>query len=103
MGKSEMECPGELWVETPGQPGRPDERKLSMLSTLRTFLHGFLYRPQELFASLGSLIDVLHPLHAGPSSQSPVRVSICAARTLNPTGQSRVTLSLRQERSSAAC
>ena len=67
MGKSEMECPGELWVETPGQPGRPDERKLSMLSTLRTFLHGFLYRPQELFASLGSLIDVLHPLHAGPS------------------------------------
>ena len=32
----------------------------------------------------------------GPSSQNPVfRVSICAARTLNPTGRSRVTLSLR--------
>ena len=30
---------------------------------------------------------------AGPSS--PFRVSVCAARTLNATGQSRVTLSLR--------
>ena len=32
---------------------------------------------------------------AGPSS--PFRVSACAARTLNVTGQSRVTLSLLQE------
>ena len=29
----------------------------------------------------------------GPSS--PFRVLVCAARTLNPTGQARVTLSLR--------
>ena len=28
---------------------------------------------------------------------NPFRVSVCAARTLNATGQSRVTLSLRQE------
>ena len=35
-------------------------------------------------------------VHIGPvSSPRPFRVSICAARTLNPTGQSRVTLSLR--------
>ena len=32
----------------------------------------------------------------------PFRVSICAARTLNPAGQSRVTLSLRQEHLRAA-
>ena len=32
----------------------------------------------------------------GPSSQTPVfRVSTCAARTLNPTDQSRVSLSPR--------
>ena len=33
--------------------------------------------------------------HGGPSS--PFRVSVCAARTLNVTGQSRVTLSLQLE------
>ena len=31
--------------------------------------------------------------HSGPSS--PFRVSVCAPRTLNVTGQSRVTLSLQ--------
>ena len=31
----------------------------------------------------------------GPSSRKPFRVSVCAARTLNGTGQSRVTLSLQ--------
>ena len=37
------------------------------------------------------------------SPSSPFRVSACAARTLNATGQSRVTLSLRWEHLRAAC
>ena len=37
----------------------------------------------------------------GPSS--PFRASVCAARALNATGQSRVTLSLRPEHLRAAC
>ena len=45
MGKSEMECPDELWVN--GQPGRPDEEKLSMLSNTRAYLHSFLYYEKE--------------------------------------------------------
>ena len=35
--------------------------------------------------------------------QCPFRVLACAARTLNATGQSRVTLSLRQEHLRAVC
>ena len=35
--------------------------------------------------------------------QSSFRVSLCAARTLNATGQCRVTLSLRQEHLRAGC
>ena len=42
-------------------------------------------------------------LGGGPSSRSPSRLSLCAVCTLNPTGQSRVTLSLLQERLRAAC
>ena len=38
----------------------------------------------------------------GPSSR-PNRVLVCAARTLNATGPSRVTLSLRQEQLRAGC
>ena len=38
-----------------------------------------------------------------PGSSSPFRVSACAARTLNATGQSRVTLSLQQEHLRAVC
>ena len=37
----------------------------------------------------------------GPSR--PFRVSVCAERTLNATGQSRVTLSLRQDQLRAGC
>ena len=48
MGKSEMECPDELWITVPGKPGRPDERKLSMLSSLRSYLHPFLYSDSSL-------------------------------------------------------
>ena len=39
--------------------------------------------------------------HGGPSS--PFRVSVCAARTLDAPGQSRVTLSLQLEHLRAAC
>ena len=39
----------------------------------------------------------LEQVAENPRPSSPFRVSVCAARTLNATGQSRVTLSLRQE------
>ena len=38
-----------------------------------------------------------------PVQPEPFRVSVCAACTLNATGQSRVTLSLRQEQLRASC
>ena len=41
--------------------------------------------------------------HLRHGLSSPFRVSVCAARTLNVTGQSRVTLSPRQEHLRAAC
>ena len=59
MGKGEMECPAELWLEEPGQPGRPDEEKLSMLQTVRAKLHAFIYREQDLFDNLDLALDAL--------------------------------------------
>ncbi|KAJ9458845.1 hypothetical protein DIPPA_15027 [Diplonema papillatum] len=43
MGKPEMECPPELWVDDGAGPGHPDEQRLSQLSSVRTALRTFLY------------------------------------------------------------
>ena len=40
-------------------------------------------------------LQVLQEKRDGPSSRKPVRVLVCAPHTRNPTGQSRVTLSLQ--------
>ena len=55
-----------------------------------------LFRLASLLMRLGylRLEDVYVHLAPGPSS-STIGVPLFAARTLNPTGQSRVTLSLR--------
>ena len=42
-------------------------------------------------------LGIQHVQAARPAQTPFFRVSVCAARTLNATGQSRVTLSLRQE------
>lgn len=56
IGKSEMECPFELWKTVPGKPGCPDEEKLSMLNTVRSFLHSYIYRTKD-FADFSDILD----------------------------------------------
>ena len=44
IGKSEMECPTELWIPAQAhKPGRVDESKLSMVSALRRYFHKLIY------------------------------------------------------------
>ena len=62
MGKTEMECPAELWQEEPGKPGRPDEEKLSMISSVRSYLHGIIYRVDEKLNSYDEIIAILDNL-----------------------------------------
>ena len=62
MGKSEMECPVELWQEQKGKPGRVDEQKLSMLSTVRGYLHDLIYRVEDKLDDITQLIKILKEL-----------------------------------------
>ncbi len=58
MGKSEMECPVELWVEgVDGTPGHPNEQTLSMLQTVRTFFHKLIYRNHEVYADFWEFVN----------------------------------------------
>eukprot|EP01052_Picozoa_sp_SAG31_P009052 SAG31_NODE_468_length_15250_cov_5.304138_6_plen_1372_part_00 len=60
MGKTEMECPVELWEDGKAdRPGRVNENKLSQLVAMRTFLHPLLYRDEEYFFSWKALTEVL--------------------------------------------
>ena len=58
---------------------------------------GFLSEQEVLEGFTNAGLDV------SPGPPSLFRVSVCAARTLNATGPSRVTLSLRQGHLRAAC
>lgn len=64
MGKSEMECPVELWQEEEGKPGRVDEQKLAMLGTVRGYLHDLIFRPSDRLDNLQKLISILSELRA---------------------------------------
>ena len=57
MGRSEMECPPELWVEQEGQAGRVNEQILSMLQSVRTYLHPFIYRKEVRFEKAKSMVQ----------------------------------------------
>jgi hypothetical protein len=60
MGKSEMECPPQLWIEGTGeQPGRPDEQRMSILSSVRSYLHDFIYRDQDRFDDVHKFVDIV--------------------------------------------
>ena len=60
MGRGEMECPSELWVEgEEGQSGRVNERVLSMLQSVRTYLHPFIYRESLIYADLEAFTNDL--------------------------------------------
>jgi len=62
MGRSEMECPVELWEEQEGKPGRVDEQKLSMLNTVRGYLHDLVFRPDDRLDNLAQLLNILREL-----------------------------------------
>ena len=60
MGRGEMECPAELWVEgEEGQTGRVNERVLSMLQSVRTYLHPFIYRESLIYPDLDAFTNDL--------------------------------------------
>ena len=60
MGRSEMECPPELWLSEEGDKpgsGRVNEQILSMLQSVRSYLHSFIYRESLVFPTADSFID----------------------------------------------
>ena len=57
MGRSEMECPPELWVEEEGQAGRVNEQILSMLQSVRRYLHSFIYREELRFETAEGMVE----------------------------------------------
>jgi hypothetical protein len=77
MGKGEMDCPVELWQEEPGKPGRPDEEKLSMVTSVRSYLHGIIYRPDEKFVSYEQIIGVLNGLRESDPAPLITSISVC--------------------------
>ena len=59
MGRSEMECPPELWLSEGDNPGsgRVNEQILSMLQSVRSYLHSYIYRESLVFPTADSFID----------------------------------------------
>merc|ERR1711982_7770 len=62
MGKNEMECPASLWEEEPGKPGRVSEEKLSMVSTVRRYLHSIIFRKEYKIENFDNLLLILRDL-----------------------------------------
>ena len=63
MGRSEMECPPELWLTEEGDAvaaskgsGRVNEQILSMLQSVRSYLHAYIYRESLVFPTADSFI-----------------------------------------------
>ena len=57
MGRSEMECPPELWLEEEGQPGRVNEQILSMVQSVRSYLHKFIFRESLKFSGADDFVN----------------------------------------------
>ena len=57
MGRGEMECPPELWLEEDGQAGRVNEQILSMLQSVRSYLHRFIFRKTPVFSTTDDFIS----------------------------------------------
>ena len=54
IGKSEMECPTELWIPPQNhKPGRVDESKLSMVSAIRRYFYKIIYSKQNNVSNQG--------------------------------------------------
>jgi MoxR-like ATPase len=72
MGRTEMECPPELWIEQDDSVGRPDEEKLSMLTSVRNFLHRWIYNSHLADYSLfGNFMNVMRGVALlGPAPES---------------------------------
>ena len=93
MGRSEMECPAELWDDGSGASGhgsgaglgRVSEQKLSWLRNVRSYLHPVIYHNHDLFMSARSVARkiqcqafnaMLNPRASGPK----LTISISATR-----------------------
>ena len=57
LGKSETECPFELWVD-----GRVDEQTLSQLAATRRRLYAYISRDEELSSSVEKVLDFAEKL-----------------------------------------
>eukprot|EP01012_Entosiphon_sulcatum_P048333 TRINITY_DN6681_c0_g4_i1.p1 TRINITY_DN6681_c0_g4~~TRINITY_DN6681_c0_g4_i1.p1 ORF type:complete len:5149 (+),score=717.09 TRINITY_DN6681_c0_g4_i1:781-15447(+) len=76
MSKTDMQCPDELLVKQEGQAGRPDEQKLSMLMTVRSYLHPLIFRVEDRFEDLSGLVQVIGLL--GPPDERTVNaLQVC--------------------------
>ena len=56
MCRSEMECPSKLWINEDGSSGRVNEQILSMLQSVRSYLHSFIYRKELIFDDMRDFI-----------------------------------------------
>jgi hypothetical protein len=76
LSKSEMECPIDLWEPASnGRPGRPDEKKLGMLSSIRAYLHRYIFRASPELPSVESAIELfatIDPLTAEIAASVPL-------------------------------
>ncbi|EGD81489.1 hypothetical protein PTSG_02206 [Salpingoeca rosetta] len=63
MGKTENECPFELWVN-----GRVDEEVLSMLGAVRRHFYPFLYRQHDQLSHPRALLEPLVALRTPPAN-----------------------------------
>lgn len=71
MGKTEMECPADLWVREPGMPGHPNEEVLSMLTTVHSYLHTLIYKNNQCFTTYKRFLKRFL-LDLAPSSEKTV-------------------------------
>ena len=81
MEKTETECPVELWVSEEGGIGHPNEEVLSMLQSVRTHFHKFIFRPKNLYPNLpeftSSFLSSLAPSTPKLFSQMTKCIELC--------------------------
>ena len=78
MGKTEMECPVELWVVEENSPGHPDEHVLSMLQSIRSHLHPFIFRDQNIYPTLSSFFSEFLSRTNAPPEGLPEFLDVCS-------------------------
>jgi hypothetical protein len=77
IGRTEMECPVELWVTEKNGTGHPDEVVLSTLQSLRNDLHQHIFRPNILYENIEELISHFLSHLTQPSSSLISKLDRC--------------------------